>query len=243
LVFNPLSHDRKTFKENNDKKKRWNSGFYYLHLFNEHKYSADGLETVDQKNSVNRLFPVFLKLESLRLLIVGGGYVGLEKLQAVLQNAPEAGITLVAAQISDEIKELATGYPTLVLVERPFEPADIDGADLVIVAINDREISKEIQGWAKIKGKLANVADTPDLCDFYLGSIVQKGNLKLAISTNGKSPTIAKRIKEVLNDALPEEINELLDHMELIRGKLKGDFTEKVRELNDLTRTLVKTER
>jgi len=200
----------------------------------------DDLEIVDLKNEENRLFPVFLKLESLRLLIVGGGYVGMEKLQAVLQNAPEAAITLVATQISHDIKQMAGGYPNIALAERPFEPTDIDGADLVIVAINDRSISKEIQGWAKIKGKLANVADTPELCDFYLGSIVQKGNLKLAISTNGKSPTIAKRIKEVLNDALPEEINELLDHMESIRGTLKGDFSEKVRELNELTRTLVK---
>jgi siroheme synthase-like protein len=58
---------------------------------------------------------------------------------------------------------------------------------------------------------LVNVADTPDQCDFYLSSIVQKGNLKIAISTNGKSPTVAKRIKEVLHDAIPGELNESIE--------------------------------
>jgi siroheme synthase-like protein len=85
---------------------------------------------------------------------------------------------------------------------------------------------------------LVNVADKPELCDFYLGSIVQKGNLKIAISTNGKSPTIAKRIKEVLNETLPEEIDNLLDNMQNIRNKIKGDFTEKVKQLNEITKKL-----
>jgi siroheme synthase-like protein len=83
-----------------------------------------------------------------------------------------------------------------------------------------------------------NVADTPELCDFYLGSIVQKGNLKIAISTNGKSPTIAKRIKEVLNETIPDEINDLLNNMQSIRDKMSVDFAEKVKRLNELTKTL-----
>ncbi len=83
------------------------------------------------------------------------------------------------------------------------------------------------------------MADTPDLCDFYLASIVKKGDLKIAISTNGKSPTMAKRIKEVLNDFFPEETQELLDNLNKIRAKFKGDFKEKVKLLNDITSVLV----
>ena len=195
-------------------------------------------EEIDSAKDTNQLFPVFLKLEKLQLLMVGGGYVGMEKLGAVLNNSPEANIKLVATTISDEIKLLAKNYPKLLLIERPYETDDIDGADIVIAAVNDRAISEQVVTDAKQKGKLVNAADKPDLCDFYLSSVVQKGNLKIAISTNGKSPTIAKRIKEFLNDTLPGELDNLLDNMQNIRNKITGDFTEKVKQLNEITKKL-----
>ena len=186
----------------------------------------------------NRLFPIFLKLESLRLLIVGGGYVGMEKLQAVISNSPATAITLVAAHISDTIKEVATLYTNIRLIEKPYDINDLTGHDIVIVAINDPAISRQVVEDAKSKKILVNAADKPELCDFYLSSVVQKGNLKIAISTNGTSPTIAKRIKEVLNETLPDEIDALLTNMQSIRNKMSGDFTEKVKQLNELTKTL-----
>lgn len=197
------------------------------------------VETIPGNEDTNRLFPIFLKLEKLRLLIVGGGYVGMEKLTAVMQNAPATNILLVATTISNEIKALASRYSNIVLKEKPFDTTDLDDRDLVIIGINDRTASKVIYETAKGKGKLVNVADTPDLCDFYLSSIVQKGNLKVAISTNGKSPTVAKRVKEVINELIPDEIDELLDNIQKIRGTLDGDFEEKVRKLNELTRGLL----
>jgi siroheme synthase-like protein len=190
--------------------------------------------------SNNSLFPVFLKLENLRLLIVGGGYVGMEKLQAVISNSPATTITIVAIQISDAIKELAKQYPAITLIEKAYEENDCTGHDIIIAAINDPQVSKQVVEDARSKKILVNAADKPELCDFYLSAVVKKGNLKIAISTNGKSPTIAKRIKEFLNDALPEEIDELLNNMESIRNKMSGDFTEKVKQLNELTKTLSK---
>lgn len=187
----------------------------------------------------NKLFPIFLKLEQLSILIVGGGNVGLEKLTAVLNNSPLTKIKLVAAVINEPIKVLAMDYPTIEMHERPFEEADLDGADIVIIGINDKTKSQEIALAAKAAHKLVNVADTPDLCDFYLSSVVQKGNVKIAISTNGKSPTVAKRLKEVLNDAIPQEINGVASNLSVIRESLNGDFGEKVRQLNELTKTLV----
>lgn len=187
----------------------------------------------------NKLFPVFLKLESLSVLVVGGGKIGLEKLNALLSNAPETNVKLVAIEISDEIKRLLVIYPNLQLIERVFLPADVDGCDIVIVAIDEKRESTRIRNIAKEKGKLVNVADKPELCDFYMSSIVQKGNLKIAISTNGKSPTIAKRLKDLFNELLPEELDQLLDNMEAIRSKLKGDFTDKVNQLNAITKDFV----
>lgn len=187
----------------------------------------------------NNLFPVFVKLETLRLLIVGGGNVGLEKLTAVLQNSPATAIRIVATAIHPAIKELAAAHPNITLVERPYHDEDLDEADIAIAAVNDRDLSARIARDAREKGVLINVADKPDLCDFYLGSIVKKGNLKIAISTNGKSPTIAKRLKEEIGGMIPDEMGEVLDNMQTIRHNLNGDFGEKVRQLNDLTKVLI----
>src|SRR5579875_1818637 len=147
----------------------------------------------------NNLFPVFLKLETLSVLIVGGGNVALDKLRAVLFNAPATTIKLVAIHISNDIKKLAAQHSNIELIERPFEPADLDSCAIAMIAVNDPTASVQIRKEARQKARLVNVADQPALCDFYLSSVVKKGNLKIAISTNGKSPTIAKRLKEVIN--------------------------------------------
>ncbi len=188
--------------------------------------------------SGNNLFPVFLKLEHFDLLIVGGGYVGLEKLTAVLNNSPATRITLVGTAISDEIRAFAADYQQVVLVEKPFDRSDLEGKQFVIAATDDAFVNRQIKALAAARGILTNVADTPHLCDFYLSSIVQKGDLKIAISTNGKSPTIAKRLKETLHELLPAEIDDLLQHMPQIRQKLAGDFADKVRSLNTLTASI-----
>jgi uncharacterized protein len=186
----------------------------------------------------NRLFPVFLKLEELEVLVVGAGKVGLEKLTAVLHNAPATSVTVVAKDISEAVKMMANLYPRLKLVERVFEPGDLDDKEIVIVAVNDIPTSNYIRVLSKQKKLLINVADKPELCDFYLGSIVNKGNLKIAISTNGKSPTIAKRMREQLNELIPDEIESVIQNMHNIRQDLKGDFVEKVKRLDDLTKLL-----
>jgi uncharacterized protein len=194
---------------------------------------------VINKKEGNDLVTIFLKLEQLRLLIVGGGKVGLEKLHAVINNSPATKIFLVSTEISPAIKELAEQYQNIRLEERPYEPADLDECDIAIIAINDKAVSEIIHADAKQKDKLVNVADTPELCDFYLSSVVKKGNLKIAISTNGKSPTIAKRLKETFNEALPGELDEVLDNMQTIRNRLNGNFEYKVKKLNALTKVLV----
>lgn len=194
-------------------------------------------ETKTIKES-NQLFPVFLKLEQLRLLIVGAGNVGLEKLNAVLGNSPATQITIVALQINDAIKAIAQRNANITLIEGAYTEMLLTDIDIVIVAVDDKTLGRTISDDAHKKGLLVNVADTPELCDFYLGSVVKKGNLKVAVSTNGKSPTIAKRIKETLNEVLPEELDEVLDNMEAIRKKMNGNFAKKVHELNHITKTL-----
>jgi siroheme synthase-like protein len=194
------------------------------------------IETMDNRNT---LFPLFLKLEDRRLLIIGGGKVGLEKLNAVLGNSPKTAIRLVSITISEEIKQLAKQYPNLTLIEKAYQSSDLDNTDIIIAAVDDPIISKQISDDARQRQILINVADKPELCDFYLSSVVQKGSLKIAISTNGKSPTIAKRLKEVINSMIPNEMENVLDNMQNIRQNMSGDFEEKVKHLNELTNVLV----
>ncbi len=188
-----------------------------------------------QQAEKNTLYPVFLKLDLQRLLIIGGGKVALEKLNSVLGNSPKVSINLVAIEISDEIKDLAQSFPNLHLEERAFQEQDFQEKNLAIIAINDVVKASEIRKIASQYNVLVNVADKPELCDFYLGSIVQKGNLKIAISTNGKSPTMSKRLKEILNETLPDTIDEVLYNLHKIRSKLKGNFEHKVEVLNKIT--------
>jgi siroheme synthase-like protein len=186
----------------------------------------------------NRLFPIFVKMEQFRVLIVGGGAVGLEKLTAILRNSPATPITLVAPDILAEIQNYVIAFPKVILKEKDFELSDLNEQNFVIAATDDKILNTEIKKAAAQKGILTNVADTPDECDFYLASIVQKGDLKIAISTNGKSPTIAKRLKEVLNAVLPTELDAILQDMTAIRQRLQGNFAEKVKTLNKITKIL-----
>jgi uncharacterized membrane protein YfcA/siroheme synthase (precorrin-2 oxidase/ferrochelatase) len=140
--------------------------------------------------------------------------------------------------VNDIIKAIAQHHPNISWEEKAFEESDIQDAEVVVVAVNNAEVAAEIRQAAKAKRLLVNVADTPELCDFYLSSVVKKGNIKLAISTNGKSPTLAKRLKEVLNDALPEELDTLAQNLHQIRNKLNGNFEYKVQQLNKLTASL-----
>ena len=189
---------------------------------------------------MNTLYPIFLKTENIHILIVGGGFVGTEKLSFILKNSPNANITVVAKEISEEIKSQVSSLKSQHLIEKAFETSDLENKQLVIAATADKALNESIYRAAKEKNILINVADTPELCDFYLGSIVTKGDLKIAISTNGKSPTLSKRIREFFEDILPDNINDLILNLNAYRKTLKGNFEEKVDALNEITRSFTK---
>ena len=109
----------------------------------------------------NLLFPVFLKIDKLNLLVVGGGNVGLEKLEALLKNNTNATVTLVGTTIRAEIYELAKVHPSVKLISRSFEPKDLTGVDVLILATANRKTNLGILALAKERHILTNVADTP----------------------------------------------------------------------------------
>ncbi len=187
----------------------------------------------------NHLFPVFLKLEELRVLLIGAGNVGLEKLNAILNNAPATTVRVIAKEINAGFAQLASQHSNVNVIRGEYESSCLDDCQVVIAAVNDIALSTIIRNDAKAKGKLINVADKPYLCDFYLGSVVTKGNLKLAISTNGKSPTMAKRLKEMFAEMLPDELDEVIDNLNVIRNSMEGNFQDRIKELNKITQSLV----
>ena len=222
----------------------------------------------------NPLYPAFFRLDRLQMLIVGAGEVGEEKLSFILKSSPNARVSLVAPWMGEGLRTLLDRYDAATghkvgdgaqvrhVSERPnrvwytsegghvswfrreFRPADVDDADLVVAATNYRDVNQRVWEAAKGARRLANIADTPELCDFYLGSIVTRGPLKVAISTNGQSPTFAKRFRQWLEAELPEvETNALIDNLHLFRDRLSGDFKAKVRELNTLTSGLLSSAR
>ncbi len=193
------------------------------------------MESVDK----NLLYPVFFRLDRLKMLIVGAGEVGTEKLHFILKSSPNARITIVATWVSDSAQELIDSADHIRVILREAREEDVQGHDLIVSATNFPAVNKQVHAWAKKHDKIVNVADTPPLCDFYMGSIVTRGNLKVAISTNGKSPTFAKRFRQFVERMLPNESVPLMENLKLLRDDMSDDFAEKVRELNKLTETLL----
>ena len=200
----------------------------------------NGTPTIQtEKTEGNQLFPVFLKLNNLHTVLIGAGNVGLEKLTALLGNSPKARVTIIAKEFVPGVHALAGEYEGISITQKAFVDTDLDNADIVIAATNDNNLNEYIRSSAHERKLLVNIADKPDLCDFYLGSIIQKGDLKVAISTNGKSPTVAKRLRQVLDEAIPGELDITLQQMNELRNSLSGDFAYKVKVLNDVTSVLV----
>ena|SRR5690606_30319487 len=189
--------------------------------------------------NMNELYPIFLKVNQLNVLVVGAGKVGLEKLSFLLKSSPHAHVTVVAKEVWEEVKVLAAQHPHVTIILDEYQEKYLAAKHVVIAATNDRAINQQIHADAKERYLLVNVADTPELCDFYLGGIVTKGHVKIAISTNGKSPTTAKRLRQFLEEVIPDDINEMVENLNVYRDSLKGDLEYKVEALNKLTEGLL----
>ncbi|MCA0933778.1 bifunctional precorrin-2 dehydrogenase/sirohydrochlorin ferrochelatase [Lutimonas saemankumensis] len=187
----------------------------------------------------NELYPVFLKVASLDVLIVGGGNVGLEKLTFLLKSSPSARVTMVSKDYIPEVIALAEGYE-VELIKSAYKKSFLKGKQIVIATTDNLEVNLEVHRDCKEENILVNLADNPKYCDFYMGGIVTKGNVKIAISTNGKSPTAAKRLRQFFEEILPENINELVENLNAYRKTIKGDFEDKVSKLNDLTKEMIR---
>lgn len=186
----------------------------------------------------NNLYPLFLKLRNLEVLIVGGGNVAEEKLSFLLKSSPDAKVTMVSPLFKKRTMDIAKkGQVKMIVAD--YNESYLKGKHIVIATTSVPKININIYNDCRAKSKLVNVADNPEYCDFYLGGIVTKGNVKIAISTNGKSPTTAKRLRQFFEEVIPENIDDLVRNLNKYRKTIKGDFGEKVETLNEITKGLI----
>lgn len=186
----------------------------------------------------NNLYPIFLKAKSLNVLIIGGGNVAEEKLTFLLKSSPDAHVTMVSPMFREGTIELAK-KGCVTLVDDVYKKKYLIGKHMVVATTDVPEVNVEVWKDCRAEAKLVNVADNPPYCDFYMGGIVTKGNVKVAISTNGKSPTTAKRLRQFFEDVIPENVDDLVKNLNEYRKTIKGDFEEKVETLNEFTKGLI----
>lgn len=186
----------------------------------------------------NNLYPIFLKTSNLTILIVGGGNVAEEKLTFLTKSSPDANITMVSPMFREGTLQLAKQF-NVELITDVYHPKYLAGKHMVIATTDVPEVNIQVYTDCRKENKLVNVADNPPYCDFYMGGIVTKGNVKIAISTNGKSPTTAKRLRQFFEEVIPEDISKMVENLNAYRKTLKGDFEEKVEKMNEATKKLV----
>jgi len=165
------------------------------------------------------LLPVFLRLEGRKCLVVGAGTVA----QAKIENLLEAGaaITVVALHAREAVRKLAHAG-ALVLRERAFEAPDLDGVFLVIAATNAPDVNRTVHEEAMRRNVLCNAVDDPPNCDFYFGSVVRRGDLQVAISTAGKSPALAQRLRREIDAQLPVDAGPWLAELGQLRNEIRA---------------------
>lgn len=161
-----------------------------------------------------RAFPLFVRLENRPVLLVGGGEMAAAKLR--LLRAADAEVTLVAAAL---VPDLAALVDTMVTWHaRDFAPADLAGHSLVFSAIENEAADAAVSAAARAAGILVNVVDRPEHSDLIMPAIVDRGEIVVAISTNGASPVLAQRVRAAIEAAIPHGIEKLISFARRFRG-------------------------
>src|SRR5262249_18874033 len=144
-----------------------------------------------------RLFPLFLKLEARRCLVVGAGVVAEGKIAGLIDTG--AQLRVIAPQATEQVVRWAESSK-IEYQQRQFQVTDLDGMFLVVASTSDSELHRLIFAEARKRGVLCNIVDVPELCDFYYPAVVQRGELQIAVSTSGASPALAQRLRKNLEE-------------------------------------------
>ncbi len=168
-------------------------------------------------------YPIFLNLEGRRVVVIGGGTVAVRKAQVLLDSG--ARIVVVA----DNIDKMITAFGTqknIELIKSKYEKSYLVNAVLAIASTNDNELNKQIYKDCQELEILCNVVDVPELCDFFVPAVIKRGDLQIAISTNGNCPAYAGHIRKKLEELFTEQHGKFLEVLEKMRLKIIEEVTE-----------------
>ncbi len=171
----------------------------------------------DIKRVVMAYFPMFMDMNDLKVLVIGGGYIATEKLEKLVDFTKE--ITVIALRVEGEAQKLIDEH-NLILHKRAYAVGDIQGFDIVIVATDTVDLHKAIFEESRGSRILVNSVDNTDYCDFIFPSYVQKGDLTIAFSTGGASPAFAKQIRRHFEKIIPDSVGEFLTKMKGMRSTM-----------------------
>jgi len=180
-------------------------------------------------------FPAFIKLDDTKILVVGGGRIAGEKIGRLIDFTKE--IVVVAPEVNEETRRLIDDNG-LKLFRRSYRPDDIDGFGIVVVAVDDLALQKEIYEACQTRHTLCNSVDSVDYCDFIFPSYTKKGELTVAFSTSGISPSVAKYLRRAIERTIPDSIAGFLEEMKQLRASLpKGK--ERMRMLDEKAKAYI----
>ena len=160
-------------------------------------------------------FPFFVDLEGKRGLVVGGGTVALRKVEKLLPYGPR--LTVVALEFRPEFR----GMENVELRQRPFEQTDLEGFDFAVVATDDRALNRDAAELCKERSIPVNVADSREDSTFLFPALLRRGELSVGVSASGASPAAAAWVRDRFAQALPENLEEILEFLEDVREPLR----------------------
>ena len=186
------------------------------------------MQLMPLEETVTNLFPMFMKLAGKQCLIVGAGKVGEPKIAGLLDTG--ALIQVVAIEASHKVREWAdTGK--IALEVRPFVPEDLDGKFLAVIATASNALNQSIYREAERRGVLCNVVDVPEYCDFFYPAVVHRGDLQIAISTAGQSPSLAQKLRQQLERQFGPEYETWVEQLGETRRLIRASDLDKERKL------------
>ena len=172
---------------------------------------------------MTKYYPMFVDLSKHKCLLIGGGKVALRKLKQIL--ACGGRVTVISPEFVSGFEKYS-GNPDIKLIKREYIEGDLDGFSIAIASTDREEVNNLIRSDANKSNTLVNVVDKPELCDFIVPSLVERGSLKIAVSTEGKSPALAGKIREKLESDFPEEYETYVEILGKGRERIKEIYPE-----------------
>jgi len=168
-------------------------------------------------------YPIFLELGGRRVVVIGGGAVAVRKVQSLLNAG--ARVVVVAERVDDMLTAVCQGTDAEIITSR-YSKSYLAGALLAIAATNDQQLNRQIYKDCQESEVLCNVVDVPELCDFFVPAVVKRGDLQIAIGTEGQCPAYAGHIRKKLEEIFTEQHGQFLAELEIMRKQIVEDMPD-----------------